>query len=449
MSPVIAIVGRPNVGKSTLFNRISRSKNALVDDRPGITRDRLYATALFEGIPFTVVDTGGFDDIGDDPLQQKMSDQIKKAIDESDRIIFMVDGRQGLMPGDSEIAGILRRSRKNIFVAANKIDSPEHDHLSLDFYSLGLGPVYPVSASHGYGLASLMKALTSDLPLSGDIKADNNKIRIAVLGKPNAGKSSLINRITGTDRLLVSDLPGTTRDAVDILFSRRGKDYMLIDTAGIKKKAKVKEKIEKFSMIKALKSIDRCDIAVILIDATQGVTDQDARICGYAFEQARGIVLAVNKWDLVKGNSREIKLLNSEIDRQLNFITFAPRINLSALTGERVMKIFEKIDPLYMQFSQRIPTSSVNTALQQMIEKHPPPKTGRGRLKFLYATQAGTKPPTFIVFVNRPDMIHFSYERFLVNQIRKHFQLELSPIRLKFKKNTEKGNQDKKTIAVS
>lgn len=439
MPAIIVIVGRPNVGKSTLFNRLSRSRNALVDDRPGITRDRLYAPVSFEGIPFTLVDTGGFDDVGADPLQQKMTDQVKKAIDEADRIVFMVDGRQGLMPGDDEIADILRRSRKKIFVAVNKIDSPEHEHLSLDFFSFGMDPVYPVSAVHGYGVKSLMNDLTKDLPASEDIKVDENQIRVAVLGKPNAGKSSLINRIIGTERLVVSELPGTTRDAVDTAFSYHGKEYLLIDTAGIRKKAKVKEKIEKFSMIKALKSIDRCHIAVILLDATQGVTEQDARICGYAFEQAKGIVLAVNKWDLIRGNTREIKILDNEIDRQLNFISFAPRINLSALTGERVMKILEKIDSIYMQFSQRIPTAAVNTAIKLMIERHPPPRIGRGRLKFLYATQVRTRPPTFVVFVNRPDMIHFSYERFLINQIRKQFQLELLPIKVKFKKNTDKG----------
>ncbi|HPJ67722.1 MAG TPA: ribosome biogenesis GTPase Der [Desulfobacteraceae bacterium] len=436
MPAIIAIVGRPNVGKSTLFNRISRSRRALVDDRPGITRDRLYAPVSFEGIPFTLVDTGGFDDTGDDPLRQKMSEQVKKAINEADRIVFMVDGRQGLMPGDEEIANILRRSQKKTFVAVNKIDSPEHDQLSLDFYSLGMESVYPLSAAHGYGVAGLMQALTIGLPASEEIKPDDNQIRIAVLGKPNAGKSSLINRITGIERLVVSDLPGTTRDAVDTPFSCHGKDYLFIDTAGIRKKAKVKEKIEKFSIIKALKSIDRCHIAIILLDATKGVTEQDARICGYAFEQAKGIVLAVNKWDLIKGNMREIKILDNEIDRQLNFISFAPRVNLSALTGERVMKIFEKIDSIYLQFSQRIATSSVNTAIKQMIEKHPPPRAGRSRLKFLYATQVRTKPPTFVVFVNRPEMIHFSYERFLVNQIRKQFKIDLSPVRLKFKKNS-------------
>jgi GTP-binding protein len=434
MATTIVIVGRPNVGKSTLFNRLSRSRDALVDNIPGITRDRLYASIIYDGVPLTLVDTGGFEDLGQDPLLEKVKDQVKVAIKEADKVIFIVDGREGIMPGDEELADFLRRSRKSLFLVANKIDGPELEHLTHDFHGLGMEPVYPVSAAHGYGIKSLMQEIIEDLPESEIENKDTGYLRVAVLGRPNTGKSSLINRILGLDRLVVSELPGTTRDAVDTIFTYRGKDYLLIDTAGIRRKARVKKKIEKYSMIKALKSLDRCHIAAILIDATEGVSEQDARIFGYALERGRGVVLVVNKWDLIKGDSRKSKELDNSIDRQLQFISFAPRINLSALTGQRVMKLFDKINLVYDQFSRRISTSSVNSAIQKMIEKHPPPRIGRGRLKFLYATQPRTRPPTFVVFVNRPDMVHFSYERFLINQLRTHFHLEFTPIKIKFKK---------------
>jgi len=434
MAPVIVIIGRPNVGKSTLFNRLSRSRDALVDNRPGVTRDRLQASTSFEGMPITLVDTGGFDDLGHDPLLDKVREQVKMAIDEADRVIFMVDGRQGIMPGDEEIADILRRSQKGTFLAVNKADGSEHDHMISDFFGLGMEAVYPISAAHGYGLKSLLQAVVKGIPESEPEKESPDQIRIAVLGKPNAGKSSLINRILGLERLVVSDLPGTTRDAVDTPFSYQGKEYLLIDTAGIRRKGRVKEKIEKFSMIKALKSLKRCHIAAVLLDAHNGVSEQDARICGYAFEQGRGVILVVNKWDLIKGNSQKKKRLDDQIDRQLQFISFAPRINLSALTGERVMKLFGKVGLLHEQFSRRISTGVVNRAIKEMIEKHPPSRIGRSRIKFFYATQPRAKPPTFVIFVNRPDMIHFSYERFLINQIRAHFQLEFTPIKVIFRK---------------
>lgn len=434
MAATIVIVGRPNVGKSTLFNRLSRSKNALVDNIPGITRDRLYASIIFDGVPLTLVDTGGFEDLGQDPLLEKVKDQVQVAIKEADKVIFMVDGRQGIMPGDEELADFLRRSRKSLVLVANKIDGPELEHLTHDFHGLGMEPVYPVSAAHGYGIKSFMQEIIKNLPESEMENQEPDHIRVAILGRPNSGKSSLINCILGLNRLVVSELPGTTRDAVDTIFTYRSKDYLLIDTAGIRRKAKVKKKIEKYSMIKALKSLDRCHVAAILLDAAEGVSEQDARIFGYALERGRGVVLVVNKWDLIKGDSRKSKDLDDSIDRVLQFISFAPRINLSALTGQRVMKLFDKINLVYDQFSSRISTSSLNSAIQKMIEKHPPPRIGRGRLKFLYATQPRTRPPTFVLFVNRPDMVHFSYERFLINQLRAHFQLEFTPIRLKFKK---------------
>ena len=434
MSNIIAIVGRPNVGKSTLFNRLSRSRDALVADQPGITRDRLYASVLWKGIPLTIIDTGGFDETDRQPLQEKVREHVVKAIDEADRIIFMVDGPQGIMPADEEMAEILRRCGKTVFLAVNKVDGPEHESLVFDFYKMGMEKAYPISAAHGYGLKTLMEDVVKGVPepeLEGD---DQDQIRISILGRPNVGKSSLINRILGSDRLLVSDSPGTTRDTVDTRFHWEGKDFLLIDTAGIRRKGRVKERIEKFSMIKALRSLDRCHVAVILLDGWAGIADQDARICGYAFEKGRAIILAVNKWDLVKKDPDKKKALNVALERQLKFVSFAPRINLSALTGERVTKLFAKIDLLYGQFRFKIGTGALNRTIEEISHKNPPPIAEWGRLKLFYATQTATGPPTFVIFVNRPDKVHFSYERYIVNQLREHLDLKHTPIRLVFKK---------------
>ena len=314
------------------------------------------------------------------------------------------------------------------------MDGPEHDSLTADFYKLGLGNIHPFSAAHGYGLKSLMGEVLKNLP-SGDFpEEDKDDIRVAIVGRPNVGKSSLINRVLGSDRLLVSELPGTTRDSVDTHFTWQDKAYVLIDTAGLRRKARVKEKIDKFSMIKAIRSLDRCHVAVIVMDASDGIVDQDARICGYALERGRGIILAFNKWDLVKNNPGLKKRLDNEAERHLRFMSFAPRLNLSALTGERVRKLFEKIGLLYGQYSHRVGTGSVNKAIDQMVKIKPPTQTGKGRLKFYYATQTGIKPPTFVVFVNKPEMVHFSYRRFMVNQFREHFGLNHTPIKIVFRK---------------
>ena len=435
MNTLIAIVGRPNVGKSTLFNRLTRSRAALVDDQPGITRDRLYASGEWEGKGFTLVDTGGFDDSEEEPLLQGVRDQVVKAIEEADRILFMVDGRDGLMPLDEKIADVLRRSRKEVFLGVNKADGAEHQHLTADFYGLGFDRVYPVSAAHGYGLAALLDAMTEDLeeePTKEEVPDDLTKV--AIVGRPNVGKSSLVNRIVGSERLLVSELPGTTRDSVDIHFALKGTNYVFIDTAGIRRKGRVKEKIEKFSVIKALQSLDRCHVAVVLIDASEGVTDQDAHICGYAFERGRGVILAVNKWDLVKKDPEMKKRLVDTLDRQMSFLSFAPRLQVSALTGEKVKVLFEKINLLHGQLFRRIDTNVVNKALMGMVQKNPPPKMGRGRLKFFYATQTGVMPPSFALFVNRPDLVHFTYERYLLNQFREKLELREVPVRLRFRK---------------
>jgi GTP-binding protein len=435
MTSFIAIVGRPNVGKSTLFNRLSRSKNALVDDQPGVTRDRLYSTVRWEDHPLTIIDTGGFDESGDEPLLEGVRSQVLKAIEEADRVIFMTDGRDGLMPGDREMVDLLRRSEKKLFPAVNKIDGPEQERLVSDFYALGLEKLYPISAAHGYGVASLMEDVVADLPAAEpEEKGDEGRVRVAILGKPNVGKSSLINRILGFERLLVSELPGTTRDSVDILFTVGEKSYLFIDSAGIRRKARVKEKIEKFSMIKALRNLDRCHIAVIVLDASAGLTDQDVRICGYAFERGRAVILAVNKWDLVKRDPEKRKKLEESLDLGMGFISFAPRLNLSARTGERVNKLLGMVDHVFSQFSRRIGTPAVNKALEKIVQKKPPPRTGRSHLKLFYAAQTGVRPPTFVIFANRPDLVYFSYHRYLINQFRELLGLEQTPIKLIFKK---------------
>jgi GTP-binding protein len=435
MAPLVAIIGRPNVGKSTLFNRLTRTSNALVDDRPGITRDRIYATVTIDDVPLTLIDTGGFDDAGHDPLTVKVKDQVEMALDEADAIVLVVDGRQGLMPGDELLYDRLRRRGKKVVVAANKVDGPELDHLVTDFLKLGAGEIHPVSAAHGYGVKSLMSHLLGKLPVGTPSEEEEPScVRIAILGKPNVGKSSLINRIVGKERLLVSELPGTTRDAVDVAFEWRGKPYLLIDTAGIRRKGKVTEKIEKFSVIKALRSLRRCDVAVVVLDASVGVTEQDVRICGYAFEETKPVLIALNKWDLVKGDPGKKRALEAEIDRLLHFIAYAPKTYLSALTGERVTSLFQKADALVGQYARRVQTSDVNKAIQETIEQHPPPRVGRGQLKFLYATQAQTRPPVFVVFVNRPEWVHFSYKRFITNRLKASFRLDLIPIKVVFKK---------------
>ena len=434
MNTLIAIVGRPNVGKSTLFNRVTRSRAALVDDQPGITRDRLYASVEWDGKGFTLIDTGGFDDSENGPVLQGVKNQVVKAVEEADRILFLVDGRDGLMPGDEKIADVLRRSQKKVFLGVNKVDGPERQHLTADFYRLGFERVYPVSAAHGYGVAALLDAMTEDLEESAKEGTPDDLTKVAIIGRPNVGKSSLINRIVGTERLLVSEHPGTTRDSVDIHFALRGKNYVFIDTAGIRRKGRVKEKIEKFSVIKALQSLDRCHVAVVLIDASEGVTDQDAHICGYAFERGRGVILALNKWDLVKKVPEKKKHLADTLDRLISFLSFAPRLPVSALTGEKVKSLFEKINPLHEQLFRRIETSAVNKVLTEIIQKNPPPKMGPGRLRFFYATQTGVMPPSFALFVNRPDLVHFTYERYLLNQFRERLELNEVPIKLRFKK---------------
>ncbi len=434
MLPIVAIVGRPNVGKSTLFNRLTRKRDALVDDIPGVTRDRLYATIKWNGRNLVLVDTGGFDSFSHTgTLSEGVKKQVEAAIEDADLILLLFDGKTGPVLGDDELLGLLRRAEKKVLYAVNKIDGPDRDHLSLEFYSLGMDKVFPISSAHGYGIGSLMEQVIRDLPVIEELPEEEGRIKIAIIGRPNVGKSSLINRIIGSERLVVSELPGTTRDSVDISFEREGKSYLLIDTAGIRRRGRVKEKIEKFSIIKALKAINRCHISVILLESQAGVYDQDARICGYALERGRGMIIAFNKWDLIKNNPSLIKSLEDSVDRQLGFVSFAPTVNISALTGVRVKKLFKLIDKVWAQYDSRVPTPAVNRVLETIVKKHAPPLVGGRRAKFFYATQVSVHPPTFAIFVNRRDSIHASYEKYLANQFREQFGLHLIPVRMFFK----------------
>jgi GTP-binding protein len=437
MKPIVAIVGRPNVGKSTFFNRVTKTRKALVDDFPGVTRDRHYSDAVWNGVDFTLVDTGGFSGEDEDDFAHKIRSQIFQAIEDADVIILLLDGKNGISPFDEDVVRILRPLSQPVFFAVNKIDGVEQEVGLYDFYNLGIEKLYPISAEHRYGISDLLDDLTEILPKTiaeetGDV------VRLAVVGKPNVGKSSLINRILGQKRLLVSDTPGTTRDAIDSVCDINGKPYLIIDTAGIRRKARVSKKLEKFSIIKALRSLDRCDVALIVIDAHQGITEQDINIAGYAFDRGCGCILLLNKWDLVEKDSKTAKGYYDRLRMEAKFLSFAPIITISALTGKRVFRIFDIVEEVFIQYTLRVGTGQLNRIFEQAIIQNEPSLYRGRRLKFYYATQVSTRPPTFVCFVNYPDAVHFSYRRFLINQIRVKAGLDKTPIRIIFRKRTGK-----------
>jgi len=429
MKPIVAIVGRPNAGKSTLFNRITGSKDALVDDFPGVTRDRLYRDAVWDDKAFTLVDTGGFTDGSDDPFSPQIRAQVLEAITHADAVVHVLDGRAGSSPFDADMVGILRNCGKPVFYAVNKIDGEEREDLLYEFYSLGIDRLYPISAEHRYGVPDLLDDLVAALP--AEIAGPQPEaIRLAVVGRPNVGKSSLINRILGEERLLFSDTPGTTRDAVDTPCKVAGRFYTLIDTAGIRRKGRVSQKLEKFSVIKALRSLERCDVALIVLDAAEGVTDQDISIAGYAYDRGCGCILLLNKWDLVAKDPRTEQQYREQVRIAAKFLHFAPVLTISARTGQRVSKIFRLADTIYRQYATRIGTGQVNRIIESAVEKTPPSLHRGRRIKFYYAAQTSSRPPTVVCFVNYPEAVHFSYQRYLVNQIREQTGLDRTPIRL-------------------
>ncbi|MBW2056099.1 MAG: ribosome biogenesis GTPase Der [Deltaproteobacteria bacterium] len=432
MNPVVAIVGRPNVGKSTLFNRIIRTRKAIVEDEPGVTRDRNYGEASWGDRSFTLIDTGGFEPVSRERLPAQIREQIQLAIEEADLIIFLMDGKEGLTPADEEIDRLLRAHHKPLIYTVNKIDSPQHEARVFDFYSLGVDRIFPVSASHGYGVEELLDEITRALPRGGPV-VDEERIRVAVVGRPNVGKSSWINRVLGQERLLVDDRPGTTRDAIDTPFAIGPRKYLLIDTAGIRRKKKIGLRLEKYAVVEALKSIDRCDVALLLLDPFEKVTEQDARIGGFIQEKGRACVIAVNKWDQVKKDNTTVKTYTEEIRQGLKHLAYAPIVFISALTGQRVRKTLDLIDQVATAHQKRVGTSLLNTFVREAVERFPP-RVHRGkRGKIYFVTQASTKPPTFVAFVNDPDAIHFSYERYLINQIRERFDFQGTPIRIYFR----------------
>jgi len=437
MKPIVAIVGRPNVGKSTFFNRITGSKDALVDNFPGVTRDSIYGNASWNDVEFTLVDTGGFSLEDDDDFAHQIRFQVKQAIEDADIIVLLLDGKYGISPFDKDIVEILRSVTKPVFYAVNKIDGAEQEKNMYDLYSLGIEILYPVSAEHRYGISSFLDDLVLALPEFAEEKSQDI-IKLAVIGRPNVGKSSLVNRILGENRMLVSNIPGTTRDAVDSVCKINGKSYLLIDTAGIRRRGKVSKKIEKFSIIKALRSLNRCDVALIVMDADEGITEQDVNIAGYAFERGCGCILLLNKWDLIEKDSNTVKKYYEQLRMEAKYLSFAPAITTSALTGQRVAKIFKLVDEVYSQYDIRIGTGKLNRIFKTAIEKNEPSLHRGQRLKFYYATQISAKPPTFVCFVNYPDAVHFSYKRYLINQIRLEAGLDKTPVRLFFRQRTGK-----------
>jgi GTP-binding protein len=444
MKPIVAIVGRPNVGKSTLFNRITRTKDALVDDFPGVTRDRHYGDANWNDVEFTLVDTGGFTE-GDD-FADEIRLQVHQAIADADVILVMLDGKAGVSPFDSDILDFLRGVDKPIFHAVNKIDGAEQEIYLSEFYQLGLDTLYPLSAEHRYGLTDLLDEMARVLSDSADAPQEDPAakiIRLAVVGRPNVGKSSLINRILGQDRLLVSDIPGTTRDAIDSVCKLDGKSYLLVDTAGIRRKGKVTRKLEKFSVIKALRSLERCDVAFIVMDASEGITDQDISIAGYAYDRGCGCIMLLNKWDLVEKDSKTVKAYYERLREQAKFLSFAPAMTISALTGQRVTKTFKLVDEVYGQYTKRIATGQLNRIFEKAIQKNEPSLHRGNRIKFYYAAQISTRPPTMVCFVNYPQAVHFSYKRYLLNQLREASGLDKTPIRLIFRQREGKRPRGK------
>ncbi|MDR1921196.1 MAG: ribosome biogenesis GTPase Der [Candidatus Adiutrix sp.] len=430
MCALIALVGRPNVGKSTLFNRLTGKSLALVDDRPGVTRDRHYGPINIDDRQGAVIDTGGFDPTDLDPLIGQIRTQALAALDEADLTVLVVDGKDGPTPHDRELADLVRRSGRPYLVAVNKIDGPEKEINLAEFHELGLEGLWPVSAAHGYGLRDFKDALAVHLNPRERSEAADEAPRVAVVGRPNAGKSSLINKLCGQDRLVVDSRPGTTRDAVDVAVERGGRRYVFVDTAGVRRRGKVDEKLEKLSVMRALKSLDRADMAILVVDALEGLSEQDAHIAGYAHERGRPVVVMANKWDAVKKKDETRKELQRGLDLKMFFLEKAPVVAASAKTGLRLDQLFQYIDKIMTQYRFRAATAEVNRVIDAAAESHTPPYAGRGRLKFYYATQVSTCPPTFVVFTNKPGSVHFSYRRFLANRLKEAFNLDLAPVRL-------------------
>lgn len=439
MKPIVALVGRPNVGKSTIFNRITRSKDALVDNFPGVTRDRHYGEAQWNDADFTLIDTGGYLGSDDDEFAAEIRFQVAQAIENADVIVFVLDGKEGVSPFDRDLVDILRSTEKPVFYIVNKIDGQGQEKNLYEFYDLGIDRVFPVSGEHGYGMGDFLDEMIAVFPVAEEAPGSDEMIKVAVVGRPNVGKSSLINKILNEKRLVVSDVAGTTRDSVDSVCEMNGNAYLLVDTAGIRRKGRVSQKIEKFSVIKSLRSLDRCDVALILIDAKEGITDQDITIAGYAYDRGCGCIFLFNKWDIVEEkDDKTAKRYHEELRMAAKYLGFAPAMTISALTGLRTHRIFTLVDEVYKQYSSRISTGQLNRIIERATQYNEPSLYKGKRLKFYFSTQIASSPPTFICFVNYPEAVHFSYKRYLVNRIREEAGLDRSPLKLYFRLRTGK-----------
>ncbi len=428
--PIVAIVGRPNVGKSTLFNKIVGSRISIVDDTPGVTRDRIYMESEWNGKEFLLIDTGGIEP-GDDVIVSNMRRQAEVAISQADVLVLMTCVHDGLVAADSEVAAMLQKSGKPVLLAVNKVDNIGNPPMELyEFYNLGLGDPLPVSSIHGLGVGDLLDEIVALFPEQDDaVEEDDDTLKVALVGKPNVGKSSLINKILGEDRVIVSNIAGTTRDAIDAKVTRGDREYTFIDTAGMRKRSKVEEGIEHYSVIRSLGAVDRADVCVIMIDAQEGVTEQDTKIAGYAHEQGKACVIAVNKWDLIEKDGKTMDSFRKQVAEGLSFMLYAPVVFISALTGQRLDRLFELINFVREQNTMRIRTGALNDVLNEATMRVQPPSDKGKRLKIYYITQASTAPPTFVLFVNNRQLAHFSYIRYLENQIRGVFGLEGTPVR--------------------
>ena len=444
--PVVAIVGRPNVGKSTLFNRVIGRNLAIVEDLPGVTRDRNYAEAEWEGKRFLLIDTGGFEPETEDPMYTMMREQTTLAIEEADAIIFLLDGRQGLLPSDIEVSHRLRASGKPVLYAINKVDGERHEGLVPEFYRLGIDALFPLSAQHGAGFSDLMDELhrmLPEAPVEPEDTEQQSVPRVAILGRPNVGKSSFVNSLMGEDRMIVNAVSGTTRDAVDSEYSYYGRKYVLVDTAGIRSRGRISQGVEKYSVLRAMKGLSRADVALVLIDASEGVTEQDERIAGMVHEEGKGLILVLNKWDTVPDKEEAYKRFMEDVRQRLKFADYAPVLTISAKTRQRVTKVFDEIDRVIGESEKRVPTAELNRVFERLIAGHEPPLFRGRRVKYYYITQVGIKPPTFVAFVNYPDGVHFSYLRYIENHLREAFGFAGTPVRIFAKRRREEQAEAK------
>lgn len=426
---VVAIVGKPNVGKSTIFNRLAGERISIVEDIPGVTRDRIYSEAEWLNTYFNIIDTGGIE-VGDEPITVQMRHQAEVAIYEADVIIFMVDGKEGITAQDEEVANLLYKSNKPVVLAVNKIDSPERRERIYDFYSLGFGEPYPISGTHGLGLGDLLDAVIKHFPERSIDEEEEDVIRFSLIGRPNVGKSSLVNALLGQDRVIVSNVAGTTRDAIDSRFVREGQEYIIIDTAGMRKRGKVYESTEKYSVLRALKAIERSDVVLVVLDAEEGIIEQDKKIAGYAHEAGKAVVIVVNKWDTIESDEKAMKNFEEKIRAHFLYLDYAPIVFLSAKTKKRTHTLLPHIIRASDNHAKRVQTNILNEVIMDALAMNPAPSIKGQKLKILYTTQVAVKPPTFVVFVNDPELMHFTYERFLENRVREAFDFEGTPIRI-------------------